>query len=284
VTGEASEFDVAVAEAVSLRVRRFEGDRPPFLLVHGLASNKYLWDGVAAALAAQGHAVTAVDLRGHGRSSKPDSGYDPATVANDLRDLIAALGDERPVVAGQSWGGNLVLELAHRDPGLVRGIVCIDGGWIELSDRFTAWGDCCAALTPPDLIGVPADEMARMIGAAHPSWPPLGIAGALANFETRPDGTVAPWLTLDRHLRALHGLWDHHPSRLYPGVAVPVLLVPADDGSPWSASKRDEVARAERSLVRARTVWFTADHDVHAQHPDAVAELLVGAVDDGFFA
>ncbi len=46
-------------------------DAPPFVLVHGLASNARLWDGVATALVAAGHPVFAVDLRGHGRSSKP---------------------------------------------------------------------------------------------------------------------------------------------------------------------------------------------------------------------
>ncbi len=45
--------------------------------------------------------------------------------------MIERLGIERPVVAGQSWGGNVVLELAARRPELVRGIVCVDGGWLR---------------------------------------------------------------------------------------------------------------------------------------------------------
>ena len=64
----------------------------PVLLVHGLASNARLWDGVALHLARRGHRVVAVDQRGHGRSSKPDDGYDMANVANDLRLLIDELG------------------------------------------------------------------------------------------------------------------------------------------------------------------------------------------------
>jgi len=46
----------------------------PFVLVHGLASNARLWDGVARRLAGAGHSSAAVDLRGHGRSDKPDTG------------------------------------------------------------------------------------------------------------------------------------------------------------------------------------------------------------------
>ena len=44
------------------------GEPVPFLLVHGLASNARMWDGVAQRLADAGHPVATVDLRGHGRS------------------------------------------------------------------------------------------------------------------------------------------------------------------------------------------------------------------------
>ena len=44
---------------------------PKFVLIHGLASNARMWDGVGAALAERGYASIAVDLRGHGRSPKP---------------------------------------------------------------------------------------------------------------------------------------------------------------------------------------------------------------------
>ena len=60
--------------------------------------------------------------------------------------------------------------------------------------------------------------------------PETGIAGALANFEVRNDGTIAPWLTYDHHMTVLRGLWDHHPSERFRDLRVPVLLVPADNG------------------------------------------------------
>jgi hypothetical protein len=62
-----------------------------------------------------------------------------------------------------------------------------------------------------------------------------------------------------------------------------VLLLPCDDGSAWSERKRGEVAKAEEGLEVSRTHWFSAEHDVHAQHPDQVAAVLVAALDDGFF-
>jgi pimeloyl-ACP methyl ester carboxylesterase len=256
-----------------------------FVLVHGLASNARMWDGVAARLTERGHPAVTVDLRGHGRSSKPDGPYDVPTVADDVARLIAALGLDRPVVAGQSWGGNVVLELAARQGDAVRGIVCVDGGWLEPSQAFPSWEACLEVLAPPRLAGLGRDAIEGYIRGAHPDWPETGIAGTLANFDLRPDGTVVPWLTFDRHVDILRGLWEHHPSRRYPEVRVPVLLVPADTGdASREAQRRDGVGLALSSLASARATWFTGDHDIHAQHPRELADVMIDHLESGFFA
>jgi pimeloyl-ACP methyl ester carboxylesterase len=259
--------------------------RVPVLLVHGLASNARLWDGVAAHLARRGHVVVAVDQRGHGLSSKPDDGYDMTTVADDLRLLIDALGWERPLVAGQSWGGNVVLELAWSHPDTVSVVACVDGGFIDLSARFPEWDDARAQLAPPRLAGTPLVDITRWIETSAADWPEAGRQGTLANFEVRDDGTVAPWLTFDRHLTVLRGLWEHRPSTRYPDIVVPTLLIGADTGDvAWSHSKHEAVEQAVTALPRGRAVWFAAHHDVHAQRPDDVGDLLHRAtVDPTFF-
>lgn len=263
---------------------------PAFVLVHGLASNARLWDGVAESLVAHGHPVVTLDLRGHGRSSKPDGPYDTPTVAADLAEVIRALEDrdpdfERPVVAGQSWGGNVVLELAAGDPAAVRGVVCVDGGWLEPSAIFPSWDACLRALAPPRLVGRPLGEIEEYLRTAHRDWPETGIRGALANFEVRPDGTIAPWLTYDRHVAILRGLWEHHPSTLYPRVTAPVLLVPADTGAAdWTERKRRDVAAAAAALPNVRVRWFAGDHDIHAQHPGELADVMATLAAEGFFA
>ena len=268
---------VPVAPGVALHVHDHPGPERPYVLVHGLASNLRMWDGVAAELARAGHRVVAVDLRGHGLSDKPDDGYDVPDVAADVRALVTTLGLERPWVAGQSWGGNVVLELAWASPGDVAGVACVDGGWIELADRFADWEACRRQLTPPATTGMAAAELEERFRAAHPSWPEAGIAGALACFERRADGTVAPWLTLERHLLVLHGLWEHRPSTRYPEVPVPVLLVPARHPGGEDLGGADAVAAAARALPASRTVPIQGDHDLHAQHPGQVAAALLAA-------
>jgi pimeloyl-ACP methyl ester carboxylesterase len=277
---------VPVTDGIELAVdvwRSMPADGPPFVLVHGLASNARIWDGVAAALVATGHPVATVDLRGHGRSSKPDGPYDVPTVAEDLATVIGVLGLDRPVVAGQSWGGNVVLELAARHPDAVRAIACVDGGWLEPSREFPDWEACRTALAPPRLAGRRLVEVEGYIRAAHRDWPETGIRGVLANFEVRPDGTIAPWLTYEHHILVLRGLWEHHPSVRYPGLAVPVLLAPADGGdTERSSRKRLAVDEAAAAIPRARVRWFMSDHDIHAQHPDELGDVLHEMTTDGF--
>ena len=256
-----------VADGVDLRILRWTGgDGAPFVLVHGLASNARLWDGVAGELATAGHPVVAVDLRGHGRSSKPDDGYDVRTVADDLHAMIDGLGLDRPVVAGQSWGGNVVVELAARHPRVARAIAGIDGGVIELTERFHHWEACAQALRPPAFAGMAAEDFERLLREAHPDWPDAGIRGTLANVEVRADGTVAPWLTLDRHLAVLRGLWEHRPIEALRTITVPVLLVGAQPGA--------DLRRAEAAGSHVRIERMAGDHDLHAQHPVQVAALL----------
>jgi pimeloyl-ACP methyl ester carboxylesterase len=271
---------VPVADDVTLAVRHYDGDGRPFVLVHGLASNARLWDGVADHLAAAGHTVVSVDQRGHGQSSKPDHGYDFATVVGDLVTMIEALDLDRPIVAGQSWGGNVVLELAARHPTTVGAVALVDGGWIHLGDRFADWAQCEALMRPPPLAGTKFTRIEAAIRAAHPDWPDGGIAGTLANFEVLEDGTIRPWLSLENHLRILRALWEHRPRDRYASVPVPVLLIPAggrldDEGR---AIKKANVDEALALLPAARVRWYEppADHDLHAQHPEAIARDLLG--------
>ena len=284
---------VAVGGGVELEVARWSPSAevvgPVFVLVHGLASNLRLWDGVGASLAGRGYPAVALDQRGHGLSDKPDAGYDFATVTADLAEVITSLGLDRPVVVGQSWGGNVVLELAARHPSLVRGVACVDGGWIDFRSRFPEWEACAAAMAPPRLEGMRFADIEAGSRRRHPDWPESGIQGALACFEVRPDGTVAPWLSFERHLMIVRAMWDQDVDGLYSRVGdVPVLLLPCRSGehveeTGWGAAKAVAVERASAALAVARTHWFVAEHDVHAQHPDRVVSVLVDAVEDGFF-
>ena len=156
-------------------------------------------------------------------------------------------------------------------------------GWLEPSRSFPDWETCERTLAPPHLAGRRLSEIEGHVRAAHPDWPEAGIRGTLANFEVRPDGTVAPWLTYERHLLVLRGLWDHHPSERYADVHVPVLLVPVEGRDGHPGGKHEAVDVAAATLPRAGVRWFTGDHDIHAQRPDELVDVMLALTAEGFF-
>jgi pimeloyl-ACP methyl ester carboxylesterase len=282
-----TEERVAVAPGVTLHVERRHGDptAAPFVLVHGLASNVRLWDAVAERLHARGHTVIALDQRGHGRSDAPQGEYGNDIAVQDLTALIGALGIGRPILAGQSWGGNVVLEVAWRHPDISRGIVCVDGGIIELANSYPSWEVCLAALTPPSLGHMTLAELEARLRAQHPDFSDCAIAAYLHCFQASSAGRVEPRLARARHLEILRSLWEHRPSTLWATLTAPALLLLADTGdAERTASKRRAEGTALASAAKVRSQWFVGHHDLHLQFPDHVADALMAAVDDGFFA
>jgi pimeloyl-ACP methyl ester carboxylesterase len=289
---DAHDGRIAVGDGVRLRVLSWDPAAPaagrPFLLVHGLASNARLWDGVARHLAEAGRRSAAVDLRGHGRSDKPEDGYDFGTMAEDLRGLVAALGFDRPILVGQSWGAGVVLDFAVRHPDVASGIVLVDGGLNDLRDGFASWEACWQRLAPPQLIGRPLSDVEGYFNANHRDWPREGIEASLANFEIRPDGTIAPWLTRERHKAILKAMWDQRVGDLWTRLRVSALIIPVDGGDgEWTAAKRAGAAAAESAAASSgasvRVRWFHGDHDIHAQHPIELGDAILEAERGGLF-
>lgn len=79
----------------------------PVVLVHGHTFNATIWDDQVGPLAER-YRVIAYELRGHGRSEAPASGYWGSSYAEDLRQLLDHLGIEKAVLVGQAAGGSVV--------------------------------------------------------------------------------------------------------------------------------------------------------------------------------
>jgi pimeloyl-ACP methyl ester carboxylesterase len=277
-----TETFVEISSGPRAIVDRGPADDPlPFLLVHGLASNKHMYDGVGQALAAAGRRSIAIDQRGHGHSAKPDDGYDLATVSADLVEVLRSLSIDKAVVVGQSWGGNVVIEMGVRYPEQLAGIVCVDGGFIRLGSKFASWEDCAAMLKPPKLIGTPLATLQGWMRSAHPDWPESSKLGEIASFEVRDDQTIAPWLTFDRHMAILHDLFLHDPAAVYPLLTLPTLMVPAGSKAAFTDDKAAAVEQAISLLPEGSAHWFhQADHDIHAQFPQELTAVLLDFAKD----
>src|SRR5262249_44914138 len=149
---------------------------------------------------------------------------------HDLAAVCDDLGWSAPVVAGQSWGANVVLQLAADRP--LHGIALVDGGWYQLSDRFPSLDDAWAELAPPSFDGVTAEELRARLRSAHPGWSDEAVEATAGNVEIHVDGTVSPWLPRERHRAIVGSMLAHRPQELYARVECPALLLVAGEGDP----------------------------------------------------
>jgi pimeloyl-ACP methyl ester carboxylesterase len=100
----------------------------PVLLVHGTAAWSGFWLAVADELGREGYRAVAIDLPPFGFSSRSATGaYARSDQAERISGLIAALGLERPVIVGHSFGAGPVVEAAMRHPDQIRGVILVDG-------------------------------------------------------------------------------------------------------------------------------------------------------------
>jgi pimeloyl-ACP methyl ester carboxylesterase len=280
--------DRLVDIGIKLHIREWEGNKTPFVLLHGLSSNSRTWDAVAQQLAGAGHRVIAVDQRGHGQSDKPDDGYDFATITADLYQLLQVLNLNQPILVGQSWGGNVLLDFGARYSGTAGGLGFVDGGFIDLQSRPDAtWEKVSTELKPPSLNGTHRESLKARIQQGHPDWDEAGVDATLANFKTLADGTVRPWLNLSRHMTILRAMWGQRPDRLVAHVLDPVLICAAQDpNNPnWMAVKAKQVAALQNGLPQSETHWFDrTDHDIHVHRPAALTKLFLDTLSHGIWS
>jgi pimeloyl-ACP methyl ester carboxylesterase len=96
-------------------------------MLHGLLlGSMATWYFAAAPRLARTHRILLFDLRGHGKSARPPSGYDLATMTADLRALLADFTDEPATLVGHSWGALMALRLAIAEPARVRRLALVE--------------------------------------------------------------------------------------------------------------------------------------------------------------
>ena len=114
------------------------GTGDPIVLLHGYAETSHMWLPLAAELAST-HTVIAPDLRGAGRSSKPDGGYTKAEMAVDIHALVHKLGFERIQIVGHDIGLMVAYAYAAQYPSEVQRIALMDAFLPGVGDWRNVW-------------------------------------------------------------------------------------------------------------------------------------------------
>lgn len=159
------------------------GEGPDVVLVHGLATNRAFWYANLAQSLRNDFRVTLFDLRGHGYSTMPATGYSAAAMAEDLAAVIEGLSLDPLAVIAHSYGGSVALEhaLSARQPpqALILMDARINGlqpeQWLADSPHLTAF----------------EEEVARADGRDWHQEPQVGFAFLEAMARLRVQGFEA---------------------------------------------------------------------------------------------
>jgi pimeloyl-ACP methyl ester carboxylesterase len=114
------------------------------VLLHGVTSSLAMWyNGVLPVLEPQ-FRCTVYDLRGHGLTEMTPGGYDSYSLSEDLKCLLDALGIEKALLVGHSYGGAIATHFALRYPERARGVVLLDSGfaclrYLRIIRKWRGW-------------------------------------------------------------------------------------------------------------------------------------------------
>lgn len=145
-------------------VHRYSGTGPHVLLIHGIGSSSGDFNPVIAAMTGFCQPIT-IDLRGHGASDKPDSGYHYSDYVRDLVAVLRALELEHPIVLGHSLGGMITLMWAALNPDKPRAMIIEDSplrSGDDFKEAFAGW------LT---LNALPQAGAKAWYAGKNPHWP-----------------------------------------------------------------------------------------------------------------
>jgi pimeloyl-ACP methyl ester carboxylesterase len=116
--------------ALKLSYQKWGQGTEPLLLLHGLADNALVWASLAEYLAPN-FQIVAPDLRGHGNSDKPKTGYTFPELIADLRLLFEHLGWSSAHILAHSWSAKIATLWATSSPENFRSLILVDPFFIE---------------------------------------------------------------------------------------------------------------------------------------------------------
>ncbi len=258
-------------------------DGPPVILLHGLAQTAWIWTPVARRLRLRRPTV-ALDLRGHGLSDSPTTGYDDATLAEDVvavADGSGLLAAAPVVVAGHGFGGVVAAWTARALGDRCAGLVLVDGGWEDLRsttglepDEFLRGLD-----EPPEVLRSMTAYLRDRQAFDPSTWDADQDRAARATVVDTPAGRVVPATRPHALAGAVEALFAYRPAETLPAIEAPIVaLVAAEDEAGTRGPALDHVRAALAGAGRPpiRVARFPSDgHNLIRYRPAEVTDAIL---------
>src|SRR5438874_2082515 len=242
-------------------------DAPRLVLIHSLALDRSIWDGVVARLS-DGAEILTYDCRGHGRSGRPHMEYTAELFARDLAQLLDHLKWKQATIAGCSMGGCVTQAFAGRYPIRTRALALIDTTAWYGPDAPKQFRDRAAAAKAKGMQGLIDFQVTRWFSenfaASHPDLVNRATSVFLGNdFECYAASCA---LLGDADLR--HYL---------PGYRMPVAIVVGEEDYATPVA----MAKALHEAIPQSTLKIIGGgrHLTPIQCPDEIASEIGGLLE-----
>lgn len=231
---------------------------PPLLLIHGLAQTAWAWAAVARRLRGLTR-VLAVDLRGHGLSDSPRSGYDLESQAFDALTVLVANGwgrdaDGPPaVLAGHGLGALVAATMADLQPDSVCALALVDAGWEDVAE---ATGQTPAEFEqtlgdPPEVLSSMAAFLADRRQFDPASWDADQERSARATVDEKYAGHVAPVARTHTLRGGVGAMFEYDPDVLA-RLPQPMIIAVAQSGAADDEAIRERLLALDELVARRR--------------------------------
>jgi pimeloyl-ACP methyl ester carboxylesterase len=227
---------------------------PPLVLLHGLSQTAWSWAPICRRLATRAP-LLAVDLRGHGLSDSPRSGYDLDSLAFDVLTVVSGAGwgvdvGGPPIVcAGHGLGAMVAVEMARLRPLTIAGLGLVDAGWEHMAE---ATGMDAAEFQrtigdPPEVLASMDAYLADRREYDEQSWDADQERAARSAVDAKHAGHVAPVIRPHALRGAIEAMWSYDPAWLVE-LDMPLLIAIAESGGADDDTGRERLLALDEVL------------------------------------
>jgi esterase len=242
-------------DAVTLPIT-VTGSGQSVIFINGGGATQISWKKVIAQLGGRYETIT-FDLRGHGKASKARD-YSFAAFLSDIEAVMKAVGSNRPIMVGWSLGADLAVRYAAEHPGVVPGLVLVDGA-VPLRE------------------GLVEDPVAlrRSLNSPRVKVPMLLMRPTPYGYAISPDEYADITQELD-------GLRQHQLLDAYQNLDCPVNMILATESSPGKTAHANRSNRLWRegaddlsaAFPKIRIQWQAGTHSLPFTKPTEIAALI----------
>ncbi len=241
------------------------GEGTPVVLIHGLGSSALDWEYQLPAL--QRYKVIAIDLRGHGRSSRAPVPISMPLFAGDIAALLRHLDIAAAHIVGLSLGGGIAFQFALDHPQAVKSLVIVNSGPHAVLETFAARFVIRLRFVIIRLFGLP--KLAKVV--AKKLFPKPEHAQKMQVFVERFGGN-----DVDSYRASLRALLGWTVQDRLGEIIAPTLVLAADQDYTPVSWKEEYVGRMPRATLR---VIADSRHALPIENPQPFNAALVEFLD-----